>query len=105
MDVTIREWVTQLPAFLVFILGLGGLAASLSAIIKLWRTIRPENEATQITQMQATLEDVQRRLGHMENEVAKIDAQAIDKRFDRIEAAIANLTNLIVETFAKRGDR
>ncbi len=99
-----QDWTMSLPSAVLFIIGLGGLAGSVLAILKLWRFVVPDSEKMyqqSIADIRADMHDLSEKVSELEREVAKIDQPAIVKRFDGIEGKIDRLYNLIIERLAK----
>ena len=97
-----QDWVGSIPAVIYFIIGLGGLAGALLAIVKLWRTIRPQDDTTEreIETIKTDVSDIRGRVVALEIEVAKIDQPAIVKRFDGIEGKIDRLYDFLLDRFS-----
>jgi hypothetical protein len=97
-----QDWVSGIPALIYFIIGLGGVAGAVLAIIKLWQTIRPEPNTTErdIETIRDDVHDIRGRVAALEIEVAKIDQPAIVKRFDGIEGKIDRLYEFLLERFS-----
>ena len=98
-----QDWVGSVPGVIYFILGLGGLAGALLAIVKLWQTLRPpvpDTTERDIHTIRTDVHDIKARLTSLEIDVAKIDQPAIVKRFDGIEGKIDRLYEFLLERFA-----
>ena len=98
-----QDWVASVPGVIYFILGLGGLAGALLAIVKLWQTLRPpvpDTTERDIDTIQKDVHDIRTRLAALEIDVAKIDQPAIVKRFDGIEGKIDRLYEFLLDRFA-----
>ena len=89
-----QDWVGSIPEVIYFIIGLGGLAGALLAIVKLWRTIRQQDDTTEreIETIKTDVSDIRGSVVALEIEVAKIDKPAIVKRFDGIAVSYTHLT-------------
>jgi len=68
-----QEWTASLPALVMIIVGLGGLAGAILAIVKLWRTIVPDARSQFETDTRRDIHDLHTRVGFLEIEVDKID--------------------------------
>lgn len=97
-----QDWVGHIPTVIYFIIGLGGLAGALLAIVKLWHTIRPDDDITEreIEMIKTDVSDIRGRVVALEIEVAKIDQPAIVKRFDGIEGKIDRLYEFLLDRFS-----
>lgn len=97
-----QEWVSDIPTVVYFIIGLGGVAGAILAIVKLWQTIRPTSHTTErdIETIKSDVHDIRSRVVALEVEVAKIDQPAIVKRFDGIEGKIDRLYAFLLERFS-----
>ena len=99
-----QDWVASVPGVIVFILGLGGLAGALLAIVKLWQTLRPpvpDTTERDIHTIWQDVHDIRARLAQLEIDVAKIDQPAIVKRFDGLEGKIDKLHEFLLDRFAE----
>jgi len=97
-----QDWVSSIPAVIYFIIGLGGVAGAILAIVKLWQTIRPKPDNTErdIESIKTDVHDIRGRVAALEIEVAKIDQPAIVKRFDGIEGKIDRLYEFLLDRFS-----
>jgi hypothetical protein len=97
-----QDWVATIPSLIYFIIGLGGVAGALLAIVKLWQAIRPASHSTEqdIEHIKEDVHDIRGRVVALEIEVAKIDQPAIVKRFDGIEGKIDRLYEFLLERFS-----
>ena len=97
-----QDWVSSIPVVIYFIIGLGGVAAAMLAILKLWQAIRPERDNTDrdIETIKDDVHDIRGRVVALEIEVAKIDQPAIVKRFDGIEGKIDRLYAFLLDRFS-----
>lgn len=96
-------WVEAVPAVIFFIIGLGGLAGAILAIVKLWQSLVPDGKkklAEDIDAVKDDVHDIRNRVTALELDVAKIDQPAIVKRFDGIEGKIDKLYDFLLERFA-----
>ena len=101
-----QDWVASVPGVIYFILGLGGLAGAMLAIVKLWQTLRPpvpDTTERDIHLIQKDVHDIRTRVAALEIDVAKIDQPAIVKRFDGIEGKIDRLYEFLLDRFAEGG--
>lgn len=97
-----QDWVSSIPSVIYFIIGLGGVAGAILAIVKLWQTIRPKPDNTErdIEIIKTDVHDIRGRVAALEIEVAKIDQPAIVKRFDGIENKIDRLYEFLLDRFS-----
>lgn len=97
-----QDWVSSIPSVIYFIIGLGGVAGAILAIVKLWQTIQPKPDNTErdIEIIKTDVHDIRGRVAALEIEVAKIDQPAIVKRFDGIENKIDRLYEFLLDRFA-----
>lgn len=99
-----NQWVADLPGVVLFIVGLGGFAGALLAIVKLWQEFVPSSEnhlARDISAIKTDIQDVRKRVGMLEIDLAKIDQPAISRRFDSMEQKIDRMYDLLIERFTK----
>ena len=70
-----QDWVAGIPTAVYFIIGMGGVAGAMLAIIKLWHTIRPRPDTTErdIETIRDDVHDIRARVAALEIEIAKID--------------------------------
>ena len=81
------EWVRDLPAVILFIIGAGGLAGALLAMVRLWKEFIPDGDtalARDIASIKADVHDVRKRVGMLEIDLARLDQPAIARRFDPV---------------------
>lgn len=100
------EWVNDLPAVILFIIGIGGFAGALLAMVRLWKEFIPDAEnalARDIASIKADVHDVRKRVGMLEIDLARLDQPAIARRFDLLEQKIDRLHDLLIERIAKQG--
>jgi hypothetical protein len=100
-----QNWVENLPAVVWFIIGLGGVAGAILAIIKLWEAVVPDSKSTiqkDIHTIKTDMHDVRKRVGMLEMDVAKIDQPAIVRRFDAFEAKLDRLYDLLIDRFTHK---
>ena len=95
-----QEWTASLPALVMIIVGFGGLAGAILAIVKLWRTIVPDARSQFETDTRRDIHDLHTRVGFLEIEVAKIDQPSIGRRFDGLEGKIDRLYEFLIEQFS-----
>ena len=99
------EWVNDLPAVILFIIGIGGFAGALLAMVRLWKEFIPDAEnglARDIAAIKADVHDVRKRVGMLEIDLARLDQPAIARRFDSLEQKIDRLHDLLIERIAKQ---
>lgn len=99
-----QDWTGQLPAIVYLILGLGGVAGALLAMVKLWEALVPDRTmgvTREITVIKADLQDIRSRVSMLELDVAKIDQPSITRRFDAIEGKIDKLYDFLLERLTK----
>jgi len=98
------DWTSELPVVVYFIVGLGGVAGALLAMVKLKESLVPD-PAQQVTKDIATIktdiQDIRSRVGMLELDMAKIDQPAITRRFDTIEGKIDKLYDFLLERLTK----
>ena len=98
------DWASELPVVVYFIVGLGGVAGALLAMVKLKESQVPD-PAQQVTKDIATIkahnQDIRSRVGMLELDMAKIDQPAITRRFDTIEGKIDKLYDFLLERLTK----
>ena len=98
------DWTGGLPTVIYFILGVGGVAGALLAMVKLWETIVPDrgqHMVKDIAIIKSDIQDIRTRLGMLELDVAKIDQPSIAKRFDTLEGKIDKLYDFLLERLTK----
>jgi rubrerythrin len=98
------DWTGGLPTVIYFIVGLGGVAGALLAMVKLWETLVPDRGqqvVKDIATIKADIQDIRTRVGMLELDVAKIDQPSIAKRFDAIEGKIDKLYDFLLERLTK----
>ncbi|OYX97182.1 MAG: hypothetical protein B7Y80_20580 [Hyphomicrobium sp. 32-62-53] len=101
-----QDWTSSLPGVVVFIIGIGGLAAAVLYIRQLYREVVPDGDVQMhedIGTIKRDLHEIRKRVGMLEIEVAKIDQPAIVKRFDSIESKIDRLYEFLIERFSADG--
>lgn len=99
-----QTWVENLPAVVWFIIGLGGVAGAILAMIKLWEAVVPNANSTiqkDISTIKTDMHDVRKRVGMLEMDVAKIDQPAIVRRFDAFDAKLDRLYDLLIDRVTK----
>lgn len=98
------DWTGGLPTMIYFILGVGGVAAALLAMVKFWETIVPDrgqHMVKDIAIIKSDIQDIRTRVGMLELDVAKIDQPSIAKRFDTLEGKIDKLYDFLLERLTK----
>jgi len=101
-----NAWTASLPGVVMFIIGIGGLAAALLYIRQLYREVVPDGDVqlqADIGAIKRDLHDIRNPVGMLEIEVAKIDQPAIVKRFDSIESKIDRLYEFLIDRFSAEG--
>lgn len=99
-----QDWTGSIPTVIYFIIGLGGLAGAILAIVKLWQTLRPtipDTTERDINMIQKDVHDIKTRLTALEIDVAKLDQPSIVKRFDGMENKIDRLYEFLLDRFAE----
>lgn len=101
-----QDWVEGVPSLILFIIGMGGLAGAILAIVKLWQTIRPKANNTErdIETIRIDVHDIRTRVAALEIEVAKIDQPSIVKKFDVLEGKFDRLYEFLLARFADGAD-
>ena len=100
-----QNWVENLPAVVWFIIGLGGVAGAILAIIKLWEAVVPDAQSTiqkDISAIKGDIHEMRKRVGLLEMDIAKIDQPAIVRRFDAFEAKLDRLYDLLIDRFTHK---
>jgi hypothetical protein len=100
----VQDWTSELPAIVYLVLGLGGVAGALLAMVKLWEAVVPDRGVSvmrDIATIKADLQDIRARVGMLELDVAKIDQPSITRRFDAIEGKIDKLYDFLLERLTK----
>mgnify|MGYP000110656889 CR=1 FL=1 len=98
------DWTQALPGMVYVLLGLGGLAAAMLAILKFWRALVPPASDVllhDIETIKADIHDIRTRVTALELDVARIDQPSIAKHFDSIEGKIDKLYEFLLERFAE----
>jgi hypothetical protein len=100
----VQDWTGNIPTVIYFVVGLGGVAGALLAIVKLKEALVPD-AASQVTKdiatIKADIHDIRARVGMLELDVARIDQPSIAKRFDAIEGKIDKLYDFLLERLTK----
>jgi hypothetical protein len=110
-----KEVVAQLASLVMFIVGIGAFAGGVLAIVKLWKEFIPnpldkisDKIGAQIEAMRKDVnsmsgrvkdmeDDLGRRVGLLEIEIARIDQPAMSRRFDNLESKIDRLHDVVLE--------
>ena len=98
------DWTSELPFVIYFIVGLGGVAGALLAMVKLKEALVPDPNlqvTKDIASIKADIQDIRSRVGMLELDMAKIDQPAITRRFDTIEGKIDKLYDFLLERLTK----
>jgi len=96
----VADWTSELPMVVYFIVGLGGVAGALLAMVKLKEALVPDPDlqiTRDIASIKADIQDIRTRVGMLEIDVARIDQPSIARRFDAIEGKIDKLYELMLE--------
>jgi hypothetical protein len=99
-----QDWTGDIPAAVYFVVGIGGVAGALLAILKLKEAIVPDanSQVTKdIATIRADIHDIRARVGMLELDVARIDQPSIAKRFDALEGKIDKLYDFLLERLTK----
>lgn len=94
------DWTSELPFVVYFLLGLGGVAGALLAMVKLKEALVPDPNlqvTKDIASIKADIQDIRSRVGMLELDMAKIDQPAITRHFDAIEGKIDKLHDFLLE--------
>jgi rubrerythrin len=87
-----------------FVVGLGGVAGALLAMVKLKGALVPDTNSQvkkDIASIRADIHDIRARVGMLELDVARIDQPSIAKRFDALESKIDKLYDFLLERLTK----
>jgi hypothetical protein len=98
------DWTASIPTAVYFILGLGGVAGALLAMLKLKEAVVPDANSQvkkDIATIRADIHDIRARVGMLELDVARIDQPSITRRFDAIEGKIDKLYEFLLERLTK----
>ena len=99
-----QDWTGNIPAAIYFVVGLGGVAGALLAMVKLKEALVPDANSQvkkDIVTIKADLHDIRPRVGMLELDVARIDQPSITRRFDAIEGKIDKLYDFLLERLTK----
>lgn len=100
----VQDWTGDIPTVVYFVVGLGGLAGALLAMVKLKEALVPD-ATSQVTKdiaiIKADIHDIRARVGMLELDVARIDQPSIAKRFDALEGKIDKLYDFLLERLTK----
>ena len=99
-----QNWTGDIPAAVYFIVGLGGVAGALLAMVKLKEAVVPDANSQvkkDIATIRADIHDIRARVGMLELDVARIDQPSITRRFDAIEGKIDKLYDFLLERLTK----
>ena len=100
----VQDWTGDIPTAVYFVVGLGGVAAALLAMVKLKEALVPDagrQVNKDIATIKADIHDIRARVGMLELDVARIDQPSIAKRFDAIEGKIDKLYDFLLEHLTK----
>lgn len=116
------DFISSIPAVLQFLLVLGATSGAVLSVITLWRHIKPNisveidklrveylkeisslrNELSKdFTPVRVDMERIITRVDKLEHTLAGIDIDQINRRFDRMENKIDDLTSLLVQTLTQ----
>ena len=98
------DWTASIPTAVYFIVGLGGVAGALLAMLKLKEAVVPDANSQvkkDIATIRADIHDIRARVGMLELDVARIDQPSITRRFDAIEGKIDKLYEFLLERLTK----
>ncbi|MCA3573354.1 MAG: hypothetical protein IOC86_05505 [Aestuariivirga sp.] len=99
-----QDWTGDIPAAVYFIVGLGGVAGALLAMVKPKEAVVPDANShmkKDIATIRADIHDIRARVGMLELDVARIDQPSITRRFDAIEGKIDKLYEFLLERLTK----
>jgi hypothetical protein len=100
----VQDWTGNIPTVVYFVVGLGGVAGALLAMLKLKEAVVPnasQQVSKDIVTIRADLHDIRARVGMLELDVARIDQPSITRRFDAIEGKIDKLYDFLLERLTK----
>ena len=100
----VQDWTANIPTVVYFVVGLGGVAGALLAMLKLKEAVVPDanSQVTKdIATIRADIHDIRARVGMLELDVARIDQPSIAKRFDALEGKIDKLYDFLLERLTK----
>jgi len=95
-----QNWTENLPAVIWFIIGIGGVAGAILAIIKLWQSVVPDagQQVTRdIAAIKIDMHEIRTRVGMLELDIARIDQPSITRRLDSFEQKLDRLHDLLIE--------
>jgi hypothetical protein len=98
------DWTASIPTAVYFIVGVGGVAGALLAMLKLKEAVVPDANSQvkkDIATIRADIHDIRARVGMLELDVARIDQPSITRRFDAIEGKIDKLYEFLLERLTK----
>jgi rubrerythrin len=99
-----QDWTGNIPTVVYFVVGLGGVAGALLAMLKLKEALVPDTNSQvkkDIASIRADIHDIRARVGMLELDVARIDQPSIAKRFDALESKIDKLYDFLLERLTK----
>ena len=99
-----QDWTGNIPTVVYFVVGLGGVAGALLAMVKLKEALVPDTNSQvkkDIASIRADIHDIRARVGMLELDVARIDQPSIAKRFDALESKIDKLYDFLLERLTK----
>jgi hypothetical protein len=100
----VQDWTGNIPTVVYFVVGLGGVAGALLAMVKLKEAVVPDANSQvkkDIATIRADIQDIRARVGMLELDVARIDQPSITRRFDAIEGKIDKLYDFLLERLTK----
>ena len=68
------NWTTHIPDAVYFVIGIGGVAAAILAIVKLWEAVVPDRLelfAKDLATTRSDLQDIRTRVGKLETDITK----------------------------------
>ena len=100
----VQDWTGNIPTVVYSVVGLGGVAGALLAMVKLKEAVVPDANSQvkkDIATIRGDIQDIRARVGMLELDVARIDQPSITRRFDAIEGKIDKLYDFLLERLTK----
>ena len=94
------NWTSNIPDAVYFVIGIGGVAAAILTIVKLWEAVVPDRLelfAKDLATTRSDLQDIRTRVGKLETDITKIDQPAINGRFDKLAGKIDKFYDFLLE--------